>query len=114
MAIEDMPDKTPSSPDILEKPIKLKERKRWVMLERQRLTYYETSTLRGPSKKKIKGAITLDPSTTRVCVAPPMPNEASLGGVGESDLGRPVGVRRGDELGSDGASLKKDSNGDQG
>ena len=56
-------------------------------LEKQRLTYYQASTIRGASKKKIKGTIILDPSTTRLCVSPPIPVEAAVVDVGADDLG---------------------------
>ena len=59
----------PSKP-ILEKPLKLKEKKRWIQIDRQRLTYYNTR-----STKKIKGSFVLDSRTTRMSIAPPLPTE---------------------------------------
>ena len=53
---------------IPEKPLKLKERRRWVVLDRQRLTYFNTR-----STKKIKGVITLNSEETRMSIAPPLP-----------------------------------------
>jgi hypothetical protein len=121
VAIEDLAEpSTPSSYDVPDKAPKLKERKRWVELERQRLAYYQASTIRGASKKKIKGTITLDPSTTRLSVAPPIPAGAALAGVGADDLGSPSAgstssSRRTSSLPSSRSSgaPRKDSNGDE-
>jgi hypothetical protein len=88
VVIENLPEPSSSSSyDTPDKVPKLRERKRWVELEKQRLTYYQASTIRGASKKKIKGTIILDPSTTRLCVSPPIPVEAAVVDVGADDLG---------------------------
>jgi hypothetical protein len=57
--------KKKSHPD---KPLKLKSKKRWIELDRQRLTYFKTR-----STKKMKGTFLLDASTTRMSIAPPLP-----------------------------------------
>ena len=56
------------SKPIPEKVLKLSEKKRYIVLDRQRLTYYNTR-----STKKVKGVIKLDYNTTRMSIAPPLP-----------------------------------------
>ena len=74
VAVQDMsPPVSPKQLEDLERVPKLKERRRWVTLERNRLTYYQASTILGISKTKIKGAIELKPSETRICLSPPVP-----------------------------------------
>jgi hypothetical protein len=56
----------------VDRPLKLKEQKRWIVLDRQRLTYY-----RARSTRRVKNTINLNPSTTRMSVSPPLPDDCS-------------------------------------
>ena len=55
-----------------DRPLKLKEQKRWIVLDRQRLTYYKAR-----STKRVKNTMNLNPLTTRISVSPPLPDDSS-------------------------------------
>jgi hypothetical protein len=70
----DLVDESESKP-IPEKPLKFKkEKKRFVVVDRQRLTWYKSRSI-----KNIKNSINLDSQLTRMTISPPLPKDVLNG-----------------------------------